>query len=260
VARVPREAAIAADFRFQPRLCNRRGIHSLHHILKGTYTLSDVRYPVPGDVTAAVADLGEECLLSFESQDSGRRMQEFLAKNRLQPTDAASSVVLWLRDVKNPLTLFEPEAPTPVRPRRVEYGDQLAFVGSEEVPASVESGGRLTLRTSWQRLGAVDRFHLAQFFLINEAGNSVFAVLHPIGYGVWPPQEWPLGNRVRETFRFVVSSEVPPGTYQVGFRLFEQSETSLQLSASADEVLRQNQGVVFLGSVRVIAPGPPSRT
>jgi hypothetical protein len=88
----------------------------------------------------------------------------------------------------------------------------------------------------------------------------VFAVFHQIGYGVWPPQEWPRGNTVRETFRLVVPSDVPPGTYQVGFRLLEQSETSLQLSTSADEELRQHQGVVLLGSVRVMVPGALPRT
>jgi uncharacterized membrane protein len=251
VARVPARAAIAADFRVQPRLCNRRDIHSLHHILQGTYTLSDQPYPVPDDVTAVLADLDEGRLFSFEPQDSGRRMQEFLAKNRLQPADAASSVVLWLRDATDPLTLFEPDAPAPAHPRRVEYDDQLAFAGNEEVPASVESGQRLTLRTSWQRLGAVGRLHQAQFFLINEAGNSVFAVSHQIGYGVWPPQEWPRGNTVRETFRLVVPSDVPPGTYRVGFRLLELSGTSMQVSTTADEETRRHQGVVLLGSVRV---------
>jgi len=256
VARIPAGVPVAADFRFLPRLVNRREIHSLHHIFMGNYTLSAEPYPVPGNIEAVAVDTADRRLASFERPDSGRRMQEFLAKNRLVPTDAAGSTVLWLRDAKDPVTIFEtlPTESRPKNPRRIDYNGQISFLGSDEVPAEAVAGGRLPLRTWWRDFRKIDRYYLAQFLMFSDDGRPALEALRPLGYGVWPAHEWLPGNAVRETFYLVVPRDVRPGTYEVCLRLCEGGPGGLALSAPSDEDIRRRNGLVLLGRVTVTPP------
>jgi len=258
VSRVPERGAIACDFRFMSHFTNRPVVHSLHHLFKGTHSFSVKPYPIPEDVVATVADLSDRRFLTFTRADSGERLRTFFAKNRLQVVDAAGDAVLLLRDPKESIQLFETGEFASDFRRLTRFNGQLAFLGWDAMPASVEVGGRLPLRTCWKRLGApgsVDRFYLTQFLLLDEYDRAAGGCLRRLGYSFYPVHDWPGGGTVRETYNLVVPMDVKPGTYTVCMRVLEEAGGELRVSLPEDEELRTSRGIIRFGKIEVTKPG-----
>jgi len=87
--------------------------------------------------------------------------------------------------------------------------------------------------------------------LLDGTGRTAFDVFAPLGYGVWPPHEWPRGNTVRETFRLVVPASLRPGTYDLYLRVFDDARPSIRPSMPSDEEIVRRRYLVPLGPVTV---------
>jgi uncharacterized membrane protein len=255
VARVPAEGAIACEFRFLSRFTNRPDVHSLHHIAKGTHTYSGKAYQMPEDVVATVADTSDPRFLTFLRGESGGRLRAFMGKNRLEFADAAGDAVLLLREPKESIRLLEIGEYTPEVRRRTDYNGQLGLLGWDTLPASAEVGGRVPIRTFWERLGTVDRFYLTQFLLLDEHDRAVGTRVRHLGYTFYPVHDWPGQGIVRETYHLVVPLGVKPGTYTVALRVVEQTDGGLAVSRPSDGQLVEEGGVLRFGKIEVTAGG-----
>ncbi|KPJ55458.1 MAG: hypothetical protein AMS16_04295 [Planctomycetes bacterium DG_58] len=257
-ARVPDEGAVAGGFRFLSRFANRKDLHSLHHIKTGRHTYSDKAYPVPEDVVAVVVDTRDWRWLSFRRIDGGRRVRAFFERNRLRVVDAAADVLLLLREPAESLTVFETGAFTPEHRFRTTFGGRLALVGWDSLPASVEAGGKLRLRTVWERVGPEDRrlypLYVMQLVLYDEYGRPVHSQSRQFCYTVYPVHDWPPGQTVRETYHLVVPTTVKPGTYILRLRVLESLLKELRRASTMDPRLEATRGFIELGKVRVVAP------
>lgn len=252
VSRVPDERAVASGFRFLARLSRRRSVHSLHHLFKGSYTLSDKPYPVPEDLVAVIVDTNDWMYLSFSRTDGARRLRRMFESNRLEVAEAAGDVVLLLQEVKEPVRLWETPGELPRHSRRVDYNGQLSFLGWDDLPASVEVGGKLPIRTGWMRLGPVDRFYLSQFLLLDSYARPVFTHHRRLGYTFYPAHDWPPRGTVRETYNLVVADDVSPGRYTLALRVLEQVGRGLQVARPGDAELQRRQGMIPLGQIEVV--------
>ncbi len=254
-AEVPANVPVAADFRFLPRLVNRAEIHSLHHIYCGNYTLTKEPYPVPTNIEAVVVETTDSRFASFVREDSGPRTQKFLADNRLECADASASSVLWLRNVKSPVTIFEFNPPTPKVRRRVDYAERIALLGFDDVPAEVSRGEKAPLRTTWCliRRPAPLEWRVrwtVNFLFVDDQGNEVFHEEAPLGYCVWPASDW--GSRsARQTFWLVVPPEVKPGTYTLCVQLCRPGREGLEPLPTSDRDVTRNYWRVPMGRVTV---------
>jgi hypothetical protein len=253
--RIGAEGGVVADFRMLSRFVNRPSVYSLHHIYSGNYTLSTKPYPIPEDVAALAADVGDPFYVGWSRPDGGNRLRRLLELNRLAPVDSAGDAVLFLKDAKEPHPLWETGDFVPDFSRRTSYNGQLMFLGWDRLPEAVLPGGRLPIRTLWKRTGgfggAAFRYYRTQFILLDEGGTQTLSVDRRIGYTFYPVHDWPAGRTVRERYNLVIDETIPPGRYTLGLRLLEEAGGEVRASMPSDESLRKANGVIVLGEVVV---------
>src|SRR5207244_4389970 len=80
-----------------------------------------LRYPVPEDVTALIADVSGTRIRPFADLGTSARLHELLERNRLGLVDAAGDNLLFLRDAPDSVSLWsQGERPVPA-PRPVTF-------------------------------------------------------------------------------------------------------------------------------------------
>ncbi|HKQ56536.1 MAG TPA: hypothetical protein VJY35_01595, partial [Candidatus Eisenbacteria bacterium] len=250
--RIPSDGGVVAAFEFLARLASRRDVHSIHHIYTGFYTFSTERYPIPDGIAAMLADIGDERLAIYVQPGTAGRLRELVTKNDLHPADAAGDLVLFLRAPRDTVELMRVGVSAPAGGRRVVYDRQLAFTGFAMPDSTVEVEGVLPLQTFWQRVGKADRQYVTQFVLTDATGKAAFSVARHLGYLLYPLSAWPADTTVRESYRLVVPSHVPPGDYVLGLRVAWWREGKPALSAPDDSTLAERRLIVDLGRFRVI--------
>ncbi len=251
LARLPAEGAVAAGFRFMPHVVNRDVVYSVHHVYKGTHTMSDKPYAIPEDVAAMALDADSWIYLTFSRPDGGGRLRRLLEVNRLAPVEAAGDALLFLRDAKEPITLWETGDFTPDSRRRVDYNGQLLLLGWDALPAAAAPGGTLPVRTLWRRSGDVNRYYLSQFAFFGPAGERIFLMPRRIGYTIYPPQDWPRERVVREHYNLIVPSDVTPGAWAVMMRVWEGGGGAPMVSRPDDPEAAKAGGFIPLGRVAI---------
>lgn len=256
VRRIPEQGGVVAAFEYLARLASRRDVHSLHHIYTGYYTYSTERYPVPDGIAALIADVGDQRLAAYVKPDTPLRLRDLVARNDLRPVDSAGDLVLLLRAPADTVELFRADAPPPGTPRAVTYDGQVAFTGFTLPESTVAAGDLLPVETCWRRVAEPDRQYMIQFMLMDGGGRTVFSVIRHLGYLLYPVAEWPAGATVRETYRLVVPSHIPPGVYSLGMRVGWWREGPIALSLPDDPRLSESGLVVPLEDFTVTPPPP----
>jgi len=253
VARVPRDGGVVAGFEFLGRLAGRSQVHSIHHVLLGRYTFSTREYPVPGGVSAMIADMSDEGVLPYQSLGSGERLQTLIRTNRLRPVDAAGDQVLLVNDARDTVELCSAGTFTIGKAGRTVFDRQLAFLGFDPIEATVEPGGVVSFQTYWQRVADADRLFLMEMGVLDDHDVGRHGRSRALGYGLFPVSEWPLGVAVRETGRILIPVDMKPGTYSLTFTLSWRGEGGRGASEPDDPALRD--AALRLGRVVVEKPG-----
>ena len=251
VSRVPEDAGVAAGFRCLQRLAYRRNIHSLHHIFKGSYTLSDKPYPIPEDIDAVVVDTSNWMYCSFFRVDGGKRLRKFFDRNRLVPVMSAGDAVLLLRDAKESIKLYETGRFVPQQPYRATYNGQLTLRGWDGLPVSVARGERMPLRTYWQSVVPADRTYFTELLLYDVYQRPVYRHVRHLGYTFYPAHDWPRGLDVQETYQFVVPLNLRPGVHYLCLRVLEGWGQPRQVSRPDEPGLARRAGIIRLGTIEV---------
>ena len=200
VTRVPRRGAVVASFEYLARFTARDSVHSLHHIMSGTYTFSSHPYPPPTGVSALIADLAATNIAGAVDPVSATRLQRLVRDNRLVPVDAAGDLVLFTRDAQRGIDLMSAGACGGDGAAPLVFDRALAFLGGGLADSAAHPGQTVTLQTCWRRVGNVDRFFQTRFDLVDAAGRSAQAHTRDLGYLLWPPHVWVEGTAAWEYF------------------------------------------------------------
>jgi len=245
--------SVVAGFEFLSRLAARRNVRSLHNTLGGFHTFSGLRYPVPEDVTALIADVSGPRIRPFADLGTSARLHELLERNRLGLVDAAGDNLLFLRDAPDSVSLWsQGERPVPA-PHRVTFDGQLAYLGDELMATTVAPGGRLPLRTFWRKAAPTESLYVLQFTAFDAAGKSAFATMRYLGYMLHPAGDWPDTTMVYETYRMIVPDDAAPGTYMLGMRVGRRDQLDQVLCEPDDPQVRAQSNVVELGRFTMAA-------
>lgn len=254
LANLPRHGAVVASFEILPRLSGRDSVHSLHHVLSGTYTFSSRPYPVPSGVTAVIADVASPNVLARTGEGTTGRLLTLLAENRLVPAAAEGDVVRFERAPAETVALVAPgscageQAP-------IVFDGQLAFLGAALADSVSSPGGTLRIATCWQRLAHSDRFHGMELTLADAGGNVRQTRRRDLGYLVAAPFTWPALVPMREHYGMLLDTDLPPGTYTLRMKVIWRGINVSGDSGSdapPDRYSRQNG--TALGRVMVTGP------
>jgi len=210
LAGVPAHGGVVAGFEFLARFAARNNAHSLHHVLRGTYTFSTRPYPVPHDVAAVIANTSGRMLALSIGEHSGERFRALLAANDLHPAAASGEAVLWTRGPRDTVELVGAGSAAAIGPP-LGAGRGLALTGLDSLPAQVVAGQPLSFRVAWRRIGPLEAVPPMRLQLIDARGRTVASQAHVPGYGVFLPHEWPEQADVREALRLVLPDDLAPG-------------------------------------------------
>ncbi|GAH35973.1 unnamed protein product, partial [marine sediment metagenome] len=188
------------------------------------------------------------------TRKGGARVRRLFTTNRLDFVDAAGDTVLLLRDVKEPIKLYETGDFTPERVFREVYNGQLTFLGSDSIPTSAEVGGKLPFCTYWRRVGRIDRYYLTEFTLVDEHGRAVAQLRRYLCYTFYPVHDWRVGDTVRETYNLVIPTNVKPGSYALCLRVLEAKGRKLREARPENPELLKRKGIIRLGRFEVVSP------
>lgn len=245
LARVPAQGGVVAGFEFLARFAARADVHSLHHVLRGTYTFSTRPYPLPHDIDAVIANTSGRMLTLSIGDGSGERFRALLAANDLHPSAASGEAVLWTRDAHDTVELIGPGSATPI-PLLMSAGRGLTLAGCDSLPASVVAGRPMTFRVTWRRVGPLESVPPMRLELIDTRGRTVASQTHVPGYGVWLPHEWPADTNVREALRFVLPDDLVPGIDTLAI------DPGRAAGAAPDPARASGDGRLRLGVVQVL--------
>ena len=260
VARLHGRDGIVAGFELLSHFANRANVHSVHHVLSGRYTFSTREYPKPHDLSGVVADYGNARLLPYLDERSGARLRSLIDENGLQPVDAWGDLVLFARDTAaTPIRLIGTPPSFRPAPKPVLYDHQLLFAGVEMLPPSTGDPRMFEFATYWVRDGDIDRQFLMQLVLADATHKVALQRVHPLGYSVYPPSDWPIGRTMAEAYRFVVTSRLTPGPYTVRMRLLWQHGQQTGVCDSEIPELVANGMYVDFGSITIGPDGSVAR-
>ena len=250
---LPARGAMAASFEILPRLSRRDSVHSLHHVLRGTYTFSERPYPLPQGVAVVIADLAAGNVVGNIGAGSTQRINALLAANQLVPVAAAGDLVRFERAPRETLALVsEGGCDRPVAP--IVFDGQLAWEGGGLLDSTAASGGSVRLQTCWERIATSDRFHGMELTLVDAAGRARQTRRRELGYVVWPPLSWPTGIPHREDYRMLLDDDLAPGDYTVRMRVIWRG-IDIDGESTSDAPDRSPPGLgVVLGRLTVTAP------
>ena len=252
LARVPRRGAVVASFEYLSHLAARDSVHSLHHVITGTYTFSTLPYPEPAGVSALIADLAAPNIVGAVVPTTAGRLQRLVQDNRLAPVAAAGDLVLFLRDAPGALELVTRGTPPPAGRAPIVFDGQLAFLGGALIDPAGRPGDTVGLYTCWQQADSIDRYFQTRFDVVNSAGRSVAAHQRDLGYLLWPPHLWTRGEPVRENYRLVLNDGLRPGVYHVVMRVMWRAQGSAGPSAPDDPSRYTFERGIDLGRLRVV--------
>jgi hypothetical protein len=217
MARIPRDGAVVAGFEFLSHLATRSELHSMHHVLSGTYTYSDRPYPLPQNVTAIVGDMtGQIPYMDFHS---GERLRAMAAEHDLRPAEAVGGTIEMLPGATDSVEFYR-IGERYEHPRLNLLADgQMLFLGAVRLDSLVAPGQVLRIKSYWERVAPGNRSYLSQAWLLGRGKPDVYGRARMLCYGLLLVHEWPLDSIVSETYHLLIPNDTPPGNYRPVFRL-----------------------------------------
>ncbi|HUK64518.1 MAG TPA: DUF2079 domain-containing protein [Dongiaceae bacterium] len=256
VRRVGAVDGVVSGFETLQRFYRGVNVISAHHVLGGVYTFSDVPYPTPHGIHAALLDTGGTTLMDDIDSDSPDRWQTMARTNRLVPVAAHGDLTLWLAAARDTLTLVGPGPVAAPLPHPISFEERLRLLGARLPVEPVAAGDELPLVTSWQRHDDLDGIIEIGLALQPLAGDDTGTkrAVHSrfLGYGLWSVDDWTTDVVMNERYRWVLPDDLPAGTYRVEIAV--ASRTDKGLHPFMTDVRPDADGFFDLGRVVVTAP------
>jgi hypothetical protein len=250
MARVPRRGAVVASFEMLGRFSARDSVHSLHHVLTGTYTFSSRPYPPPEGVSTLIADLAATNIVGAALPTTAQRLLYLIWSNRLVPVAEAGDLVLWVRDAADSVVLVK-RGPCEAGQQSILFDGQLEFLGGALAGTTAHPGGTVTVQTCWRRTAPINRFFGTEFDLVDAAGRSALAHRRDLGYLAWPPHVWAQDVPMRETYRLIVNDDLRAGDYDLVLKVLWRYGGQNGASVPGDPSRYSPERGLVLGRVRI---------
>lgn len=190
------DARVLATFRFLPKLANRPGLYSLHHVSMGAYTLSTVPYPPPRDLDYVLLDVADPLTFlsgGFYSPESYKNLQALFTSGRWEVLDNTETF-LALRcthstnAVPPDLVRFL-DRDVPMNTRVRQFGDtSLRLAGFDLGQPAPDN--TVPIEFYWVKTAEDPRDY--DMGVVIEDGVPLYVGRLSPGNRIWPTQSWPV--------------------------------------------------------------------
>jgi hypothetical protein len=111
-------------------------------------------------------------------------------------------------------------------------------------------GQTIPVALNWQGLRMMDRDYTISVQLVGPDGHLYGQTDAWPVQGTYPTSQWSPGQRVADSYRVGISSDAPPGRYQVGVVIYLlATQTRLPL---VDDSGRTTGDIAWIGAVEVV--------
>lgn len=218
IEQVPPQGAVVASLESLHGFTRRAGVHSLHHVVRGTYTYSSLPYPQPEGVGALVADFGAANVVRSVDGESAGRLQDLVVSNGLTPVSANGDLVLFLQ-APDTLALLAGAPCGDPDGQPVVFDTQLEFLGARALDRDATAGGTVRLQSCWRVRGSIDRFFMIEWDVVDAGGRVMQRTSHSLGYVIYAAHTWPRNVPIREDYRLILADDLAPGVYRIRLRV-----------------------------------------
>jgi uncharacterized membrane protein len=257
LAERPRAGGVLASFELLSHLTRAADVHSLHNLLSGRYTFSNLPYAPPTGVTSMVVDLSAPST-SDAVLASGARLRETCRINGLKPVAAAGDLVAFAEAPRDTVALLGPGSLAGGAAPPIVYDRMLALVDVEPVDREARPGEILEFRARWMRVAPADRLFLMRLVLRDGRGQTAYEHARNLGYGLYPVHDWPAYAPMAETVRLLVPAGLAAGHYELGFTMGWRTDEWAVGDCVADDPARG--AFVRVGTIRLAAARSPGRS
>ncbi|MFH1754042.1 MAG: DUF2079 domain-containing protein, partial [Candidatus Omnitrophota bacterium] len=247
---IPKDAAVAATFRYLPKLSQRGQLHSFHHFYMGTYTFSKTMYPLPEKLDYALVDFSDDMAFNFRSPNSYNYLKRFFYRYNWRVVDFDGSVVLFENSDKNDLTsLFslikgEPEADRFINGK---INDEIELIGFDWSAGEGDKLWEGHFSFYWRCLKDTNKDYNAFVALVNAYGQTVKFDRKYTCYRIYPTHQWREGEVIREDYWYVFPSNMPKMKYYLTMGMVDEADRqAVRFKADKKGVLNSNGFVVLL--------------
>lgn len=214
-ARVAPDAGVVATFEFLPRLVNRVGLYSFHHVYAGLYTLSDRPYELPQTAQVALVDfIDVRTFKGFYKKHRYQNLKKFFGSGPWGVEDLQDSIVLLQKGAQDRYRLYDvlTEAPAPRYPVNRRTKDGLVLLGFD---TDGQRTGFLHVTLYWTLERPADREIELFFDVMDDRGLRRKRLLRPSCYHIHPVRAWEPGTYVREEHYLPLTEVSLGGAYSL---------------------------------------------
>lgn len=237
---IPENAEVLTTPVFLPRFSNRPGIGLL-----GEKILSSD----PSRTRYALADLGGAGTNLDQAEEAGAALRELMTQG-WGPIQEVGGIVLFsdhpgaaLQNLYTPNVDVSKDRPYLVL--RAGIRDAIELVGFTMNP-DAENPDLIRFSFYWRKLGASAVAYAPQLSVVGSDGRRAYSVQRLMCYGLYPFEEWKIGEIVKDDFLFVVPDDLQGSAYELRLGLLERPRNRPAAMSSPVEGALDPEGRVRL--------------
>ncbi|MBM3252755.1 MAG: DUF2079 domain-containing protein, partial [Candidatus Omnitrophica bacterium] len=248
VRMIPKDAPVIATFQFLPRLASRHNVYSMHFVASGFKMYTNIRYEPPKNLEYALIDFNEPLMInSFFPRAAPDNIRFFIKNANWGLLKAIDDIALFKKGFSGTDSLFKPiHNPKIQNIINANINNQIMFLGYNNI-SYFKKEGVLHLSYYWKFINNIDR-PLGVFIYFLDSENKVrFQKFHTLGYRIYPAENWPKDEIVRENYYAFIPSYMEKGVYGIRLCLFYLDDRKILPVLDKDKI--DSYGRIILGSI-----------
>jgi len=246
--KIPKDAEVVATFEFLPRLSHREKLYSLHHTVKGTYTLSDIPYELPKTTAYAIVDFEDWLTFrsTFYNTGGGASLRRLFVDGDFGIVNILETVALFEKGIKTNYKLYRILPEEPIVPNKISgiINSEIELIGYAADKTKVKQGV-MAFKFYWRCLKDTNKIYGTFIDIIDKRGRRIKRAVRCICYRVYPTDEWRQGQIMEESYRLILPAGQTLEDYQIKMGVYDYYGGRAQGIASkipgaVDEMARIN--------------------
>ena len=228
---IPKGAEVVATFEFLPKLSNRKNLYSLHHVVMGYYTLSDMPYELPKTTEYAIVNFEDSITFknTLYDKQSGQRLRSLFLDDNFGIDNMLDTIVLFKKGLKSNYFLYRilPGEPPLLSKLSTVVNGEIELIGCDIDKSEIKKG-IISFKFYWRCLKNPDRTYGVFLDVVDDSDRVIKRGTRFICYRVYPTDEWGQGQVIEEFYRLLLPFSLSEHDYQVKMSIFDFGTNAIQ--------------------------------
>lgn len=210
VDKIPFGASVVSTFEFLPRLSNRKGLYSFHHVVSGFYTLSNKPYKLPDDTEFVLVDFDDFLTKAFFRKGvSGKNIENMIMEKSFGLVEKLGNIILLKKDLKTDNKLYEflSKEEANIKYRTNAFVDNNLNLLGYDVKEKFNIGPDkiVPIVFFWSILEPTEKDYGCFIDITDNATKQIkYRFIKPVCYRIYPTYLWQSGNILKEYYNLII--------------------------------------------------------